>query len=204
MNLKILNSEDFIIFTTRTYALACQIECDHASKQLKRLQEKGVLQNITRGLWANIHHPYFTPLSAVPYLLGGEQGYVSFLTALHRQGILSQIPSVIQIASTGHARRLNSPIGYFEFFQLAPRMMQEGINWSETKLNFPIAIPEKALLDTFYIATRRGRRFGSLPKLELTADVFSKKRFLDLLKQQVPYEKIRRAILTRVERLTQI
>ena len=46
-------------------------------------------------------HPYFHPLSCVPYLLGKEQGYVSFLTALHLHCVISQIPKTIQIATTG-------------------------------------------------------------------------------------------------------
>jgi len=82
-----------------------------ASKRLLRLAEKKLLTRITKGLWANTSHPHFHPPACVPYLLGKEQGYVSFLTALHLHGLISQIPKTIQIATTGHARTLNGSVG---------------------------------------------------------------------------------------------
>lgn len=116
--LDIFNNADFVIFTTSDYANYSSISMPAASKRLLRLAEKKLLTRITKGLWANTSHPYFHPLACVPYLLGKEQGYVSFLTALHLHGLVSQIPKTIQIATTGHARTLDSPVGKFEFLQI--------------------------------------------------------------------------------------
>jgi len=58
---------------------------------------------------------------ALDCLMGKEQGYVSFLIALHLHGLVSQIPKTIQIATTGHARTLGSPIGRYEFLQIINR-----------------------------------------------------------------------------------
>jgi len=43
--------------------------------------------------------------------------------------------------------------------------MLHGIETSETNPPYSIAAAEKALLDTIYIGTRKGRRFAALPEL---------------------------------------
>ena len=164
MNSKFLNQE--IFFTTHDYASQNALEISAASKQLHRLYAKKAIEKVTRGIWANINHPYYHPLGADPYLLGKEQGYVSFLTALHHHGIISQIPSKFQIATTGHTRELKSSIGHFDFIHLTPHMMNKGIEWSKSKSSYLIANAEKALLDTLYISTRKGQRFSSLPEID--------------------------------------
>ncbi|MBI2995585.1 MAG: hypothetical protein HYY52_02625 [Candidatus Melainabacteria bacterium] len=181
MNLKFLNQE--IFFTTSNYACCNDLEISAASKQLHRLYAKHVIEKVTRGVWANINHPYYNPLGAVPYLLGREQGYVSFLTALHYHGVISQIPAKFQVATTGHTRKLISPIGHFEFFHLTPLMMNKGIEWSHSKSNYLIANAEKALLDALYISTCKGKRFSLLPEIDLEeVDV---KYFKKLLKETI-------------------
>ena len=154
-----------------------------AAKRLARLSEKKLLTRITKGIWANTSHPYFHPLSCVPYLLGKEQGYVSFLTALHLHGVISQIPQTIQVATTGRGRSLDSPIGRFEFFQIKPELMKQGSNWSATHLPYVVATPEKALVDTLYLSTRKNRRFARLPELDVTLPTFHRAEFDRLLDQ---------------------
>jgi predicted transcriptional regulator of viral defense system len=165
---KLKDSE--VIFSSREFALTHGLSLSAASHQLKTAARRGEIVRVTRGVWARRDHPHFSPLSCVPWVLGQEQGYVSFLTALHRHGAISQIPSVIQVATTGHSRKLSTPVGRFEFFQLKPEMMLAGVEWSETHVPFRMATPEKALLDTLYLATRKGRRFASLPELHRIFD----------------------------------
>jgi len=50
-------------------------------------------------------------VACLRYLVGNEQGYVSFLTAMHLHGLISQIPRAYQGATTGRGRILESPIG---------------------------------------------------------------------------------------------
>lgn len=178
-----LAERSFAIFSTREYAQAADISIAAASKQLKRRAEGKLVARVTRGLWADTRHPAFSPLACVPYLLGMEQGYVSFLTALHYHGVLSQIPATIQIATTGHGRKLKTAFATYEFLQLKPQLMRHGIEWSETRLPFRIATAEKALIDTFYIATRKRRRFSALPELELPDTPAGQKKFRQLLDQ---------------------
>lgn len=93
--------------------------------------------------------------------------------------MISQIPRTLQIATTGHGRKLVTSVGTYELFGLTPKMMRSGIEWSDTRVPDRIATAEKALLDTLYISTKRGGRFRSLPELDLTR--FSVRRFRSLL-----------------------
>jgi predicted transcriptional regulator of viral defense system len=170
--LNLFTSEDFVVFTTREFANHVDISMSAAAKRLSRLSDKEFLTRVTKGVWANTDHPYFHPLCCVPYLLGKEQGYVSFLTALHLHGVVSQIPKTIQIATTGRARTLNSPVGRFEFFQIKPELMTQGVDWSETRLPYLVASAEKALLDTLYLATRKNRRFARMPEIDVLQSGF--------------------------------
>ena len=196
MNPKFLNQE--IFFTTSDYAHQNALEISAASKQLQRLYTKQAIERVTRGLWANLNHPYYNPLGAVPYLLSKEQGYVSFLTALHYHGIISQIPAKFQIATTGHTRELKSSIGHFDFIHLTPHIMNKGIEWSNSKSNYLIAGAEKALLDTLYISTRKGQRFSSLPEIDL--EVLDMKYLKYLLKETIKSKIIRASIQKYLER----
>jgi len=199
--LDLFNSSEFIIFTTRDFANYSRISMPAASKRLSRMVDKRLLIRITKGLWANTSHPWFHPLACVPYLLGKEQGYVSFLTVLHLHGLISQIPKTIQVATTGHARTLNSPVGHYEFLQIKPELMKQGTKWSDTHLPYLIATVEKALIDTLYLSTRKNRRFARLPELDISQTAFHKRVFERLLKQLPIPPGISAVIRTRWEAL---
>ena len=182
MNLDLLGSPELVIFTTRDFAQVAGISLGAASKRLGRLAAgTASLVQLTRGVWANRAHPYFNVHACVPVLLGSEQGYVSFLSALHLHGAIAQIPPNVQVATTGHARSVSTPVGTFEFFQLKPEMFHDGVVWRDTPRPYRIATVEKALLDTFYIATRKTRRFATLPELNLDDAGFKKARYRALL-----------------------
>ena len=178
-----VNQTEFVIFTTREYAIDNGISMPAASKRLERLSARKRLTRITKGIWANTSHPHFHPLACVPYLLGKEQGYVSFLTALHMHGLVSQIPKTIQIATTGRGRTLSSIVGNYEFFQIKPELMKQGAHWSDTHLPYLIASAEKALIDALYLSTRKNRRFARLPEVDIRHAGFRKREFERLLKQ---------------------
>lgn len=198
--LELNSSPEFVIFTTRDYATAAGTSMSSASRRLDRLSERKVLTRLTKGVWANTAHPHFHPLACVPYLLGKEQGYVSFLSALHLHGVLSQIPRTHQVATTGRPRVLESPVGRFEFLRVKPELMRDGVDWSDTHQPFLIASAEKALLDTLYIATRKSKRFASLPELDLD-NAFRRREFERLLKQLAYPVRIRSAMASRWRQL---
>ena len=199
--LDLLSREDFIIFTTRELANQGGFSMSAAAKRLARLSEKNQLTRVTKGVWANTKHPYFHPLSCVPYLLGKEQGYVSFLTALHLHGVISQIPKTIQVATTGRGRVLDSPVGRYEFFQIKPELMSQGADWSDSQLPYLIAGPEKALIDTLYLSTRKNRRFARLPELDLNDSGFRQREFRRLMKRLPISSRVLSAMNSRCELL---
>jgi hypothetical protein len=125
----LFNSPELVVFTTRDFARLADVSITAASRRLARLRQSNrSLVQLTRGIWANIAHPNFTVMACVPVLIGGEQGYVSFLTALHIHGAISQIPASIQVATTGHTRKRRTQIGTFDFLQLKPDMFAHGVN----------------------------------------------------------------------------
>ena len=186
------------VFSTRLFASLTGRGVDSASRTLGRLAARGQLAKVTRGVWAQPEHPAFSPRSAVGFLLGNEQGHVSFISALHRHGVVSQIPADIHIATTGHSRAVDSAIGRFEFFQLRPRMMLTGVELSDTDPFYAIATAEKALLDTVYVAIW-GRRFTHLPELDL--GLIDGRRVRELLDRQVTAPPLKKALLLRLETL---
>ena len=198
-----MNSVAFLlrhaVFTTRQYAVLCDSRIDVASRQLVRLSRHGVVVRITRGVWGQPEHPRFTPFTVVPFLLGNEQGYVSFLSAMHLHGLIAQIPGSIQVATTGHTRCLATSFARYEFLRIQPSMMREGVGTSATEPPYNIATAAKALLDALYIATRKGRRFASLPELDLSQ--VSKAELHRLLDRQVCAAPIQRAIEDRLAKL---
>ena len=201
MNSDFLLSNQSIVFTTREYALEHKLSLSAASHRLKTLKKSGAIISLSRGIWACPKHPFFSPLSCVAKLLGPEQGYVSFLTALHLHGLLSQIPGTIHIATTGRGRVLKTPVGTFEFFQLKSVLMQEGIDWSDSKIPYRIASAEKSLFDTLYIATRKGKRFAKLPELDLQSKNFKQQHFLRFLSRSSIPARLKTAILSRLRHL---
>jgi predicted transcriptional regulator of viral defense system len=182
MSIDLLNSPELVIFTTREFARLAGISLGAASKRLTRLSGSSAsLVQLTRGVWANRDHPHFNVLACVPVLLGSEQGYVSFLSALHLHDAISQIPGSVQVATTGHGRLARTPVGAFEFFRLKPEMFLDGIDWNDAPKPCRVASVEKAMLDTLYIATRKSRRFASLPELTLAEAGFSMRRYRQLV-----------------------
>ncbi|MBC8071812.1 MAG: type IV toxin-antitoxin system AbiEi family antitoxin domain-containing protein [Deltaproteobacteria bacterium] len=198
MKFEVLAGPGFAVFTTRDLAIAAGITVASATRQLGAAAERGALVRLTRGIWANRLHPEFHPLAAVPKIIGPEEGHVSFLTALHLHGVISPIPRTMQLATTGHGRTLETPIGTYELFRLSPTMMREGIVWSETRAPYRIATAEKALIDTLYISSYRGRRFKSLPELDL--EQLRTRRLAPLL-EQIRSARARAAVARRLSAL---
>lgn len=188
----------YAVFSTRLFASLTGRGVDSASRALGRMAARGRLAKVTRGIWAQPGHPGFSPYSAVGFLLGNEQGHVSFVSALHRHGVISQIPADIHVATTGHGRTVDSTVGRYEFLQLRPQMMLAGVDVSDTDPYYAIATVEKALLDTVYVALW-GRRFTHLPELDLR--LVNGRRVRELLDRQVTAVPLKKAIVSRLDAL---
>jgi predicted transcriptional regulator of viral defense system len=189
------------IFTTRDFAIQCNISVSASARILSRISKEKEIRSITKGLWTSGNESIVHAFSISPYLLGKHNGYISLLSALHIHGVLSQIPTRTQVITTAHSRTIKTKLGVFEFFQMTQLTDTDSVVWSNTPIPFRIATPEKALLDIFYLSTRKGKRFASLPELELKENGFKKKKFLSLLEKHNFPVPIHNAILNRFEGL---
>lgn len=185
-------------FTTRDVAALRGGSVASTTQVLRRLEADGQLVRATRGVWCDPEDPRFTPFALVSYLAGGHRAYVSLLSALHLHGVVEQIPQVIYAATTGHTALRHTPVGTYSFHHLDPRFFR-GFDWYGGRTDFLIATPEKALIDSLYLASRKGKRFGRFPELDLESG-FSFERAEEWV-QQIPYERIRRFVEKELQKL---
>lgn len=156
---------DRLVFTTREWAAMSRSSLASSSQCLQRLEKKGILKKIVRGVWANIADQEFTPHLLIACLTGRHRAYLSFISALHIHGVISQIPQVITVASTNHSRCMRTPVGTFDIHQIAPSFF-DGFDFYG-KSGYLIATKEKALVDCLYIASRKGNAFGHFPEMDI-------------------------------------
>ena len=186
------------VFTTREMAALYGGSLSAASQALKRLEAEGVVVRAARGLWCRLDDPRFTSFSLSMFLGGRHQVYVSFLSALHLHGMIEQIPRVIYCATTGHTRRVDTPVGAFSLHRIDPRFFA-GFDWYHGKQDFLIAGPEKALVDCLYLSSRKGRRFGRFPEIE-TGGKFETGKALDWIRR-IPDPRIGKNVLKKFRAL---
>ena len=152
------------VFTTREAAMLSGSSLSNASKTLKTLEKKGLVFKIARGIWAETGNEKLSPYSIIPFLLTKNRAYVSFISALHLHGIIEQIPQEITLASTVHTKKIHTEVGIFSIHRMSPSFF-DGFDWYKGDGNFLIAEPEKALIDSLYLSTRKKKQFGYFPEL---------------------------------------
>jgi hypothetical protein len=151
------------VVTTDDAALAFGAERSATTHTLKRLAAAGLLKRIRHGLWAT--NLSLDPLLLPEYLTAPFPSYVSFQSALFFHGMVSQIPTVIYVASLAPTRRVPTTLATFSIHRLAPTFFggYETVKTTGVRL----ATPEKALLDTLYLTPARSRLFAHLPEVEV-------------------------------------
>ncbi len=188
------------VFTTREIALLAGGSLSAVSHSLRRMERQGIVRGVLRGLWCDPSDPRFSPFLLVPFLAGGHQAYVSFLSALNLHGMIEQIPHSVYCATTGHTRLKKTPVGTFSFHRIHPNFFA-GFDWYRGGREFLIATPEKALVDSLYLSSRRGKQFGFLPEIELGREF----RFSEAQRwaNQIPDPRIRKYVQERLKALMQ-
>ncbi len=183
------------VVSTDEAAIRLKVSRSAASHTLRRLEDAGLLQRIRRGLWAI--DPPVEPLLLPEYLTAPLPAYVSFQTALFLRGMIRQIPEVIYVASLTQTRRVKTRLGTFSIHRLAPGFFGGFETVAESGVR--LATPEKALLDTLYLAPARSRLFAQLPEVELP----SRFRRIEARRwvRRIPSGPRRRMVTQRLERL---
>jgi len=136
----------------------------NASKMLRTLEDSGLVLKVTRGIWAEAGNEKLSPYSAIPLLLPKNRAYVSFISALHLHGIIEQIPREITLASIVHTKKIKTKLGTFSIHRIPPSFF-DGFDWYRGDRNFLIAEPEKALIDSLYLSTRKKKQYSYFPEL---------------------------------------
>lgn len=149
------------IVTTREAATRWRVERSTAIRRLHAIEEAGLARLLRRGLWAL--DPDLDPFVVPPYLTAPLPAYVSMWSALHRHGLIEQIPGRITVASLDRPRRIETGLGVYEIHHLAPELIG---GFGGSAEDGYLATPEKAVFDTVYVrAAAKSRAF--FPELSL-------------------------------------
>jgi hypothetical protein len=91
-----------------------------------------------------------------------RSGYAAVLNA---RGLIEQIPSMTYLVSLARSAQVKTAAGTYSVHHIQPAFFGgfEVLPDSGIKL----ALAEKALIDLLYLSPTRGRRFASLPEIEL-------------------------------------
>jgi len=141
------------------------------------MEQRGLVKRVARGVWCIPDDPRFSLYSLVPLLAGGHRAYVSLISALHLHGLIEQIPEIVFAVTTGHTRVKRTSLGTYSYHQIHPHFFA-GFDWYGKRQDFLVATPEKALVDSLYLSSRKGRRFSFFPEIDLGAG-FSFKRAVE-------------------------
>jgi predicted transcriptional regulator of viral defense system len=182
--LAILRSLGVPAIDTADAAAALGIKTAAASQTLTRLARAGLLRRIRHGTWWL--EDALDPLRLPEYLTAPLPAYVSLQTALHRHGLIEQIPEVVYAVSLARTQRVKATVGTFSIHHVAPEVFG---GFEETERGAKLATAEKALFDFAYLSGGRSRLFTSLPELELPRG-FQRKRLSRWL-AKIPSERSR-------------
>jgi hypothetical protein len=157
----------------------------HAPIFLSRAVKKGLIRRLSRGSYINTFLKGWPPVEEVGCFLR-TPAYVSGEWALHKHGLLLQVPQTCTVitlrGSVGQSRSLEYRGVALEFSRIAPALFF-GFTREE---RYDLATPEKAVLDLLYlrgqIPFRDELELGSL-KVE-TLRQYSKK-FPETVQKQI-------------------
>jgi predicted transcriptional regulator of viral defense system len=147
---------------TADAAAAFGLSTAAASQTLVRLANAGLIRPVRHGTWWLAET--LDPLRLPEYLTAPFPSYVSLQTALHRRGLIEQIPEVVYAVSLARTQRVKTKAGMVSIHHLAPEVFG---GYEETSRGAKLATAEKALFDFAYLSSGRSRLFTSLPELEL-------------------------------------
>ena len=160
--LSTLQRLDEPILETADAAACLGMSRAHASKIMARLAESGQLLALRQGLWG--FHGRVEALLLPERLTAPQPAYVSLQSALYHHGMISQMPAVVYAVSLARTRRYATPVGAVSVHHVSPAFFF-GYDTTGNR-GIRIAVPEKALLDVFYLAPARTGLFHSLPEVE--------------------------------------
>lgn len=144
-------------FETAELSRVLGLDRERGYKVLRRLVASGHVERVGRGTYV-VADPSGTSLGE-PFFLGTRivaPSYVSFWSALHVYGWTEQMPRQALFATTKRSRRARVGAFSLRFVRLAPSRF---FGYAQTRPGshaYPIAEPEKAILDSLYLPRYAG------------------------------------------------
>lgn len=136
------------LFTTKTLLDLCEVKkLSSAFKVLSRLQKENIIEKIERNKY-KLADTDIDSFSLANFLY--QPSYVSFESALNFYGILSQFPYDITSATPKISRKKTYNNTVYSYSQIKKELFF-GYEKNNNRL---IALPEKALLDQIYLASK--------------------------------------------------
>lgn len=166
------------VFTTNDISGYLNISKANASTILARLERAGHLIRIKRGSW--VLSGSINPFTLAEHLTFPFPAYISLQSALYFHRMISQIPDRVFVVSPARTRSYHTKMGVYSIHHVAPSFFI-GFD-SDRSSGSKIAVPEKALLDFFYLSPAKSDLFKSLPEIELPAS-FNVKKARRMIKQ---------------------
>ena len=105
---------------------------------------------------------------------------------------------MITLASLSHSRTIKTSLGVYSVHQIAPDFF-DGFDWYKREGAFLIAEPEKALIDSLYLSSRKKKQFGHFPELHFPP-TFSFKKAAEWVKR-IPEANIRLYVFNKLKEL---
>lgn len=115
------------------------------------MEDAGLLRRVRQGLWAM--SPEVEAFVLPPFLTAPFPAYVSFASALHRHGVIEQIPRQVSVASLDRSRRVTTTVGVYAIHHLSPAVFG---GFTGTEEGGYTATPEKAIFDSVYLRAAAG------------------------------------------------
>jgi predicted transcriptional regulator of viral defense system len=166
------------IVRVKEFASKSRISESAVKKALRRHAAKGILEEVSRGLYLNTLASGFSPRDVVNVVR--TNSYISLESALAEWGISTQHPVALTCVSTLDARTIKT-----KSLNISYRKINEALFWGfqEEKTRYStykIAEPEKALLDWIYFSHNDG-----LPVVldEFRFENLSRSRLVDYAKK---------------------
>lgn len=123
--------------------------------------------------------------------------YVSLQTALYRHGMIDQIPSMIFVVSLARSGRIETQLGTYSVHHVQPAFFAGFQSLPDSGIK--LALPEKALVDFFYLSPTRGRLFAALPEVELPRGF--RRNVAREWAQRIPSRRLRTIVANRLDQV---
>ncbi|MFA6160247.1 MAG: hypothetical protein WC678_04150 [Parcubacteria group bacterium] len=188
--------EDFPLFSTKELKLILRIKFNRSFlNNLENWRKKGYILQLKKGLYLLGHLRH----AVDPMVLASKMyppAYVSLETALGYYGIIPEAVFVTTCVTSRETKEISNDFGKFTFRKVKKTAFggYEAIGKKELGISFNLALPEKALVDFFYLNKNildgsqlqfEGYRFSDdfkydKNKLMKFAKVFGNKKVLEL------------------------